>query len=384
MRIIVVSFTFFPEVDGVANAAGQMVDFFVNAGHEVHVVTGSNRLPEAATNDRFEVHRFSVCENGEVDTSEAQSYIDFLIESRPAVTVFHCWSSWPIDIALKHISKIGGKKILLSHGYVTHTIYWHRRFPWGLWSWLQRLPEVFALPRQMASFDQIVFLSEKTDGGRFFDSWVARKLGHPNISVIPNAVNKSNWDKIPPDFKERHHMSDGTFFLCVANYSLRKNQLLALEAFCEAGIPGSSLVFVGSSLEGYGMEVRDKWISLKDSHSNIDVHFLEGLDRIEVISAIRSCDIFVLSATAETQPISLLEAMACGKPFISTDTGCVSEFKGGIVVSSMNGMVTEMQRLAASPGERSKIGKEGKECFDAEYSSPACKRAWLELIEKIA
>ena len=43
MRIIVVSFTFFPEVDGVANAAGQMVDFFVNAGHEVHVVTGNNR-----------------------------------------------------------------------------------------------------------------------------------------------------------------------------------------------------------------------------------------------------------------------------------------------------------------------------------------------------
>ena len=117
MRIIVVSFTFFPEVDGVANAAGQMVDFFVNAGHEVHVVTGNNRLPEAATNDRFEVHRFSVCENGEVDTSEAQSYIDFLIKSRPAVTVFHCWRSWPTDIALKHISKIGGKKILLSHGY---------------------------------------------------------------------------------------------------------------------------------------------------------------------------------------------------------------------------------------------------------------------------
>lgn len=384
MKIVVVSFTFFPEVDGVANAAGQMVDLLVDSGHEVHVVTGRSQIPEIISNDRFTIHRFGVSDSADFDSNDARSYVDHLINAHADLTVFHCWRSWPTDIALRHISQIGGKKILLSHGYETHAIYWHPGFPWGLWSWLQRIPEVCALPRQMASFDQVVFLSTKTDRGRFFDSWVARKLGRQNISVIPNAVNNANWGEIAPDFRERQRLGDGTFFLCVANYSVRKNQMMALEAFCEANIPDSSLVFVGSALGDYGAEVRDQWLSLKQFHPNLSVHFFVGLVRTEVISAIKSCDIFVLSATAETQPISLLEAMACGKPFISTDTGCVTEFDGGLVVSSKQEMTDQMRNLANSPEERSRLSDLGKICFENGYSSPTCKQAWLDLIERIA
>lgn len=383
MNIVVVSFTYHPEANGVANAAGQMVDFFLDEGHKVQIITGQSLIPDTSKNSKLEIHRFAVHENGIFNSTEIRSYVDFLTKSLHDVIIFHCWRSWPTDIALKHISRIKGKKILLSHGYETQVIYWRRDFSWGLGSWFRRLPEVVQLPRQLASFDRVVFLSHKVDFGRFFDGWVARTLGYQNTSVIPNAVNNANWYEIPADFKKRYKLTSGSFFLCVANYSPRKNQMMALEAFCEANIPNSSLIFIGSSLGDYGTVVRNKWLSIRDLYPHIEVHFFDGLERSEIISAIRSCDIFVLSATAETQPISLLESMACGKPFISTDTGCVSEFEGGIVVASKHEMVSQMQHLASNPEEAARLGSLGKACFENEYSSPACKRAWLELIEKV-
>ena len=67
--------------------------------------------------------------------------------------------------------------------------------------------------------------------------------------------------------------------------------------------------------------------------------------------AYRAADLFVLSAKAETQPIVLLEAMASRTPWLATDTGCVSELPGGVVVRSEDELVEKMRELASSPAD---------------------------------
>lgn len=383
MKIIVATFTFHPEVDGVAIAAGQMVDNFVTAGHEVHVTTGSNKTDLPTEEGRgFQIHRFGVIEGKNLNPGEVAKYINFLTESKPDVIIFHCWNAWPTDCALKCFKQIRAKKILLSHGYDSHIFYGQPGFPWGLRSWLKRLPQTLVLPIHLARFDCVVFLSKKRNFGRFFDAWIAKAIGCKNTVVIPNSV-ASNLDFVPADLKEKVGLGSKIQFICVANYNSRKNQEMALRAFCMAKIPNSRLVFIGSSLGEYGTRLRDSWTRGQADHPGLEVSFLENQTRLEVISAIKSSDVLVLSATAETQPIVILEAMACGRPFISTDTGCVSELEGGVVVGNVDEMAGQMCNLAENPNHRGALGQLARKYFERHHSPEVINQSWLDLVEEV-
>jgi glycosyltransferase involved in cell wall biosynthesis len=256
--------------------------------------------------------------------------------------------------------------------------------PRGILKWLKWLPCVCALPFKMRRFSVVVFLSWKSDLKRYFDVWVAKFIGSANTRIIPNSIDTTDWHKIAPDFRQSRDLGNGVFFLCVANYFHGKNQMMALEAFTQANISGSVLVFIGSSLGDYGRKVLKSWNDMRDRFPSIDVRFLEKLPREQVIAATMSCDVAVLPSRSEAQPLTILEAMACAKPFISTDVGCVSEFKGGIIVHDTHGMAAAMKRLGTDSKERTRLGTEAKCDFETNYSAEVTTHKWLSLLDEIS
>jgi glycosyltransferase involved in cell wall biosynthesis len=65
------------------------------------------------------------------------------------------------------------------------------------------------------------------------------------------------------------------------------------------------------------------------------VQFLGAVDRKEVVHHMNACDTFVLASKFETFGVVLIEALACGKPVISTNSGGPSSIvneKNGIIV----------------------------------------------------
>lgn len=171
--------------------------------------------------------------------------------------------------------------------------------------------------------------------------------------------------------------------LCVANYSERKNQRLAIQAFREANLPGSVLVCIGSELNKYGKAVMELDRKLSATRQNCQVLFLEKLDREETFSAFDACDLFLLTAKAETQPIVLLEAMAASKPWISTDTGCVAEMRGGIVCSSLRALVSSIHELFENPARRIELGNQGRRDAELRYDAQANIRRFDELFRNL-
>ncbi|MEO7098017.1 MAG: glycosyltransferase family 4 protein [Luteolibacter sp.] len=386
MKIVIATFTYAPNIDGVAEAARMMVENFRNAGHEVRVATGLvESMTDRPTCEESYIRRFAITGSPAVGFGfhgEIEAYREFLYGFNPDVIVFHGWDTWPTEVTLPILPELPCKSVILSHGYSARIIPNLKRFPWGILRYLRWLPYVFDLPHQLRTFDRVVFLSYKTDFGRFYDGWVAEFIDCKNIRVIPNSVTaelKSN----SSNFREKMGLGEGILFLCVANYSPRKNQEMALKAFCRANIPGSLLVFIGSSLGDYGRRVQEIWYSQQASHPDLNVYFMEDLTRMEVVSAFRSCDTLVLSATAETQPIVIIEAMACGKPFISTDTGCVSELGGGVVVKTVSEMAKQMRRLAQDPAGRETLGRQARKFFEHHHSPEVINQAWLDLLEDV-
>lgn len=386
MKILVATFTYSPNVDGVAESARLMVENFRSAGHEVRIATGKGTTPEANTpGPEPGVWRFGIAGSpalGDGFHGDIKEYQDFLRSYSPDVIVFHCWDTWPVELAIPLLPTLRSKSILFSHGYASHLLNF-KILPHGLRKWLRWLPHFASLPWRLRRFDKVVFLSTRTDLNRFFDVWVAHKTRCRNTTMMPNGINTAGWQTIPANFRESEHLGMGVFFLCVANYLPVKNQEMALNAYLLANIPNSVLVFIGSSLGDYGEAIQATWNRLKKNHPALDVRFLEHLNRERVITAVRSCDIAVLASVTEAQPLTLLEAMACAKPFISTNVGCVSELKGGTIVRDAAEMAAQMRFLAANHADRSKLGEEAKRCFDAHYSAEVTNPAWLNLIEEV-
>ena len=368
-KVLILTFTFPPNSDGVAEAASSMAYGLADRGFEVVVATSHL---EARTNfhphPHVEIKQFRIDGNENLRigiSGEIENYLRFLVEMDADYLIVHCCDSWPATLAQKLFPKLKGKTVMVSHGFATHILKWRSQPPWGLAYWLGWQWLTLRLPWILHRYDHLVFLSIRQNLGRFFDHWMARLSGCRNISVIPNGVDQGKFESGKAGFREKYGIGRGPFFLCVANFSERKNQQMALRAFLDLKDEKASIVFVGSSFNNYSEDlfrIRDSFDGKKQR-----VFILENIERESVISAFQECDVFVLPSHDETQPIVLLEAMACGKPFISTDTGCVIEMPGGAIVTSREEMTGMMEKLLADPQLRVEYGKRGRDEYLRKY-----------------
>lgn len=139
-----------------------------------------------------------------------------------------------------------------------------------------------------------------------------RMLGLPRnrLAVIPNIIEATYFQR-QTGVSAMTDGSDG-YVLCAGNVCMRKNQLNLAEA-CIA--VDCSLLIIGDVLRGeerYG----EALARLVDRHPAI--RWLPGMPfgSPDLVKAFRRCGAFALPSHEETQPISVLEAAAAGKPVL--------------------------------------------------------------------
>ncbi|HHM4989433.1 TPA: glycosyltransferase, partial [Pseudomonas aeruginosa] len=132
---------------------------------------------------------------------------------------------------------------------------------------------------------------------------------------IPNIVSQVFFDREINSSKEE----DGVFtFLNIAMLDFKKDQATLLRAFSKALANNDRLRL---RIGGYG-PCREELESLSEELGISDsVAFLGKLSRSQVIDEIQASDAFVLSSVYETFGVVVVEAMALGKPVISTSCG---------------------------------------------------------------
>ncbi|MDB9317348.1 glycosyltransferase family 4 protein [Nodularia spumigena] len=115
-------------------------------------------------------------------------------------------------------------------------------------------------------------------------------------------------------------------------------------------------------------------ISTRELQSWIDEGTVEYLGFLQdVRPAITQCSIYVLPSYREGTPRSILEAMAMGRPIITTDApGCRETVKNGvngylIPVRDVNALVTSMEKLIVSPELRYQFGVASRHIAEEKY-----------------
>lgn len=103
------------------------------------------------------------------------------------------------------------------------------------------------------------------------------------------------------------------------------------------------------------------------------VHFAGFANESGVREHLQKADVFVLPSFAEGVPVSLMEAMACGVPVVSTYVGGINELVEpgvtGLLVPAADAtaLAAAIARLLRSPDLRAKLARGGRERVEKQY-----------------
>jgi glycosyltransferase involved in cell wall biosynthesis len=173
----------------------------------------------------------------------------------------------------------------------------------------------------------------------------------------------------------------------VANFRAPKGHRYLLEAaslVCDK-IPGVRFLLIGEEGDGTIKREIEDIIAEKDLRDNIK---LLGF-RKDVVDLLRIIDVFVLSSISEGLPLSVIEAMASGKPVVATEVGGLSE----IVVQDQTGYLVEPGNPAALADRlvtllenrdlRNRMGRAGRAIVEDRYSLKVMIDSYQNLYGKL-
>lgn len=132
------------------------------------------------------------------------------------------------------------------------------------------------------------------------------------IYIVPNGVDESFFNATPHAWHNVY--GDAPFILSVGAIQPRKNQLLLLQAANRVRLPVVLLGPVLPEWEEYGFKVKKE----AEINATYGGKWLQDLrnDNPLLVSAYAACRLFVLLSSSETQPLSVLQAMAAKKPVL--------------------------------------------------------------------
>jgi polysaccharide biosynthesis protein PelF len=121
-----------------------------------------------------------------------------------------------------------------------------------------------------------------------------------------------------------------------------------------------------------------------------------GLDRVvemgeeapNIVAAYHSADVVVLTSISEAFPYSVLEAMSCGKPVVSTDVGGVKEALEGhgalVAPGDAEALADEVRKLLDDPALRATLGARGRAAVIEKYRVDHTIARYLDLYAELS
>ncbi|MEI6843431.1 MAG: glycosyltransferase [bacterium] len=206
-----------------------------------------------------------------------------------------------------------------------------------------------------------------------------------HIEVLPIFVDIERLRNAPitDNLKEKFPQFDFIFFMA-SRLTPEKNIYLALSAFAEVvkKFPKTGLVIAG---EGSELKNLKKCIDEKSLSNNI---IFIGWQQT-LASFYKTADAFLLTSNFEGYGMTLVEAVACGCPVITTDVGIASElFKGNennfiCPVGSVDCFVSKMSEIISDENKKQLLKKLVQDSITATFSKEEYVNRYVGLLNAI-
>lgn len=208
------------------------------------------------------------------------------------------------------------------------------------------------------------------------------------VFVIPNGIDTDRFSpsQAKQDLRKRVLGLEGDSPVCVIVAALRpeKNHSLYIRMaakVCEQ-VPDAKFLIVGDGPERPTIEQLTTELGIVDN-----VCFLGTRHDIDQI--LPACDAFALTSDNEASPVSIMEAMACNLPVISTRVGSVPEMVEDRVTGflydtgDVDAAAKHMTRLLSDRQLGETMGSKGRDKVVRNGSLDSMVNGYMDLIESI-
>ena len=230
------------------------------------------------------------------------------------------------------------------------------------------------------------FIAVAKPHGQFlvdFEKFPANK-----VAVIPNGVDTSrfhpNYESRSQVRKELGLAPDTPLVGIVAALRPEKNHALFLNAASKVigEIPRAHFVIVGDGPERTNIENTIAALNLGRKISLLGT-------RSDTPRLLAAMDVFALTSHNEASPVSILEALSCGVPVVSTRVGSVAESvhdqRNGFTVEpgDVDALAERIQYLLMNKESAETMGNVGREHVQSHGSLETMVRSYEHLIHSI-
>lgn len=365
MKLIFTVNTYKPNLDGVQFVTSYLAEGLAKKGHDVYLITKSFNRIETPTEETIcgvKVIRKAIRTSHTFHLGNKKEYQEFIIKMcSDADCLINVGSQSPFtDWCFEIFDRIKIPKVLYLHSiwdfkYHKENFYNLRAFLFKTWANIRWGIYYKKNKKKFKSYDSIIQLHKKDYSYLYF----LKKYGIVS-NIIENAAENVFFEKhIEKDFKKPFN----NYIINVANFIDRKNQIAAVKEFLKSSIDDKiGLVLIGSSKNKY-YEKLVKFEEKERIKLNIDkkrkpILILTNIERKYISSYVSNADIYLMTSKDEKYPISIVESMAAGIPFISTDVGIVRYLPGG-VVSSYEDIHYWIEELYSDANLRTNLGNLG-------------------------
>lgn len=172
-------------------------------------------------------------------------------------------------------------------------------------------------------------------------------------------------------FRKKHALEGKKILLFVGRVIRQKGIEYLIDAMplVLKRVPQARLVVVGRGNRLEKMRSRVAKLGLQGK-----VHFEGFLDEEELKDALCACNVFVLPSLWEVLPVSILEAMACGKPIVASDVGGNGELvrrgHNGFLVPKKNSrrLAEKIVRVLSDEQLAGRMGRNSRERVVSEFN----------------
>ena len=230
---------------------------------------------------------------------------------------------------------------------------WKAQSPWKLRFKKWMLGRIFSLGNAL--------VVSSSGGVKYLES-----LGFAKdcIFLVPTAVDNDWWTDAAARVDRNatraawHVPADATVVLFCAKLQRWKGPMDLLDAFAQANVANSFLVFAGDGAERKNLELRALELGIADR-----VRFLGFLNQSQLPSAYGASDVLVLPSLFEPFGLVVNEAMLCGLPVVVSDRvgakfDLVRPDENGYVfpAGDINALAAILREILTDPLKRERLG----------------------------
>ncbi len=360
-KVVITVGSYYPKTNGVQAVTGYLAEGLVQKGVNVTVVTMEvEGAPQKEIHNGVNIIRYAVYTKHAIHKGDIRGYQDLIKgltqDADALITV--CPQIVTTDAILPILDQIRCKKILYMHGMHTFKLnkleleslssVLHKAWNSIRWGWLY-----FVHKKWFKNFDRIIQIHR-------FDGTYDFVLKHYGIKsdVIENAADDAFF--VLPEQQSVDSLDvDNKYILNVSNFIPRKNQRCTLEAYYRSNTD-YSLVLIGSSKTDYYYSLVNLNNQLQEKYGKKKVYLITGMPRSHIAIYVRNATLYIMNSTWEVFPISLIEAMAAGVPFITSNVGIARFLPGGVIANTIEETEYWINMLVENEETRNKIGETGR------------------------